>query len=233
MVDKLPAREALPGSVSGRVGIFVKEPLPGQVKTRLSPPLSANEAAAFYRVAQEETISRLAAGPWEVTLVFAGDERYFQDRFPQLPRIAQGEGDLGQRLALAFSALQQPGIPAVMVGSDSPDLPLSLVESAFAALAEVDAVTAPATDGGYVLIGGRRTMPQLFAGIPWSSAEVLVCTRRRAIESGLSWRELSPWADVDDFSSLLALLKRSPASASAAFVRNQLGHHFPGTSGQP
>jgi len=232
MVDKWPAVEVLPGLVSGRVGIFVKEPRPGQVKTRLCPPLTAAEAAAFYRVAQEETITRLAAGPWEVTLVFTGDECYFRDRFPQLPRLAQGEGDLGQRLARAFSVLQRSAIPAVMIGSDSPDLPLSLVESAFAALAEVDAVVAPATDGGYVLIGGRRPMPQLFAGIPWSSAEVLACTRRRAVESGLAWRELTEWVDVDDYSSLLALLTRSPASASAAFVRSRLGHLLPGTAGR-
>ncbi|GAB6083500.1 TIGR04282 family arsenosugar biosynthesis glycosyltransferase [Desulfuromonas carbonis] len=222
----------MPGSASGRVGIFVKEPRPGQVKTRLSPPLTAAEAAAFYRVAQEETISRLAAGPWEVTLVFAGDEGYFRDRFPQLPRLAQGEGDLGRRLQLAFSVLQQPGIPAIMVGSDSPDLPLSLVASAFTALADADVVVAPASDGGYVLIGGRRLLPQLFVDIPWSSAEVLACTRRRAVESGLVWRELPAWEDVDDFSSLLALLTRSPASASAAFVRTRLGHHLPGRSGR-
>ena len=233
MVDKSAREETLSGRAGRQVGIFVKEPLPGQVKTRLSPPLTGNEAAAFYRVAQKETIHRLTTGPWAVTLVFAGARAYFQERFPQLPLLAQGEGDLGQRLQSAFSVLQKSEIPTVMIGSDSPDLPLSLVEAAFAALTEVDAVVAPAADGGYVLIGGRRSLPQLFAGIPWSSAEVLACTRRRAVESGLSWRELPAWEDVDNFSSLRSLLKRSPASASATFVRNHLGHYFPGASGQP
>jgi uncharacterized protein len=226
-VDKSAGKDGLPARLGNRLGIFVKEPLPGQVKTRLCPPLTAGEAAAFYRIAQEETIARLAAGPWAVTLIYAGAERYFRDRYPDLPRLPQGEGALGRRLQRAFAALLADGGAVTMVGSDSPDLPLPLVEAAFTALAAVDAVAAPASDGGYVLIGTRRLCPQLFAGIPWSTSEVLAVTRRRAVEVGLSWRELSTWADVDDFPSLLNLLQRSPASASAVFARHRLAHLLP------
>lgn len=215
---------------AGRVGIFVKQPLPGRAKTRLCPPLTPVEAAAFYAVAQEETIARLIAGPWTVTLVYSGADDYFRDRFPQLPLLPQGEGDLGVRLQRAAAALLAAHGPVVLVGSDAPDLPLGLVGDAIRALSEVDAVAAPAADGGYVLIGLRQLLPPLFADIPWSTAEVLACTRRRAAEAGLSWRELTPWEDVDDFPALLGLLKRSPSSASAAFVRRRLSHHLPAVS---
>ncbi len=227
MVDKSLASGAEERTAGGRVGIFVKQPLPGGVKTRLCPPLTEAEAAAFYAVAQEETVARLAAGPWPVTLAYAGAEAYFRDRFPQLPLLPQGEGDLGDRLQRIAAALLAAGGPVLLVGSDAPDLPLGLVDEAFRALNGVDVVTAPATDGGYVLIGFNRPLPQLFADIPWSTPEVLARTRRRAAEAGLSWRELTPWEDVDDFSSLLALLRRSPASASAAFARRRLAHLLP------
>ena len=224
MVDKSLASGGGEKTAACRVGIFVKQPLPGRVKTRLCPPLTAAEAAAFYAVAQEETVARLAAGPWAVTLACAGAEAYFRDRFPQLPLLPQGEGDLGDRLLRTATALLTAGGPVVLVGSDAPDLPFSLIDEAFRALAGVDVVTAPATDGGYVLIGLRRLQPQLFAGIPWSTPGVLACTRRRAADAGLSWRELTPWEDVDDFASLLALLRRTPSSASAAFARRRLAH---------
>ena len=226
-VDKSAPDAGLATAPIGRLGIFVKEPLAGQVKTRLCPPLSAAEAADFYRTAQAETIARLNAGPWPVTLFYSGTESYFRRCFPGLPLVAQGAGDLGRRLQRAFATLLGEGKPAVIVGSDSPDLPLALVAEAFAALAVAEAVAAPASDGGYVLIGLRRPLPQLFADIPWSTAGVLAATRCQATAAGISWRELGTWQDVDDFPSLLALLQRSPASASAAFVRRRLAHLLP------
>lgn len=227
MVDKPGPVPESPGAGRARVGIFLKQPRPGAVKTRLCPPLSATEAAAFYTVAQQETVTRLAAGPWQVTLVYAGQEAYFRERYPQLPLLPQGEGDLGRRLARAEAALHAEGGPVVLVGSDAPDLPLTLLSQALALLADADAVAAPAADGGYVLLATAKPRPQLFRDIPWSGAAVLAVTRRRAATAGLAWRELAAWEDVDDFPSLLRLLERSPHSASAAFVRSRLSHHLP------
>jgi len=225
-VDKWAGDKKLPAGTPGGVGIFVKEPRPGAVKTRLSPPLTEAEAAAFYRAALEETVERLATGPWRTWLFYAGAEAFFARRFPGLPRCPQRGNDLGTRMAGALGTLQAEGQPALLVGSDSPDLPLPLVADALRLLRTADAVAAPAADGGYVLVGTRKPAPQLFAGIPWSTPEVLAASRRRAAQLGLDWRELPGWEDVDDWDSLCRLLERSPWCATAGHVRRDLAHHF-------
>jgi rSAM/selenodomain-associated transferase 1 len=231
-VDKSAGDINLPVGVPGRVGVFVKEPRPGAVKTRLSPPLSKTEAAAFYRAALEETVERLMTGPWQTWLFYAGEEDFFARSFPDLPRHPQRGDDLGKRMAGALELLQADGGPALLVGSDSPDLPLSLVAEALRMLQTADAVAAPAADGGYVLVGARKPAPQLFADIPWSTPEVLAASRRRAAQLGLDWRELPGWEDVDDWDALCRLLERSPWCATAGHVRRDLAHrirhHVPG-----
>lgn len=209
------------------VGIFAKQPRPGQVKTRLCPPLSATEAAELYRVSLEETVQRLAAGPFTPVLFYAGEPDYFHSHFAGLPLCPQGEGDLGARMERGLQRLLQAGCrSALLVGSDSPDLPLALLESAFAALEAVDAVVSPAADGGYVLIGESRHHPELFRDIPWSSDQVLNLTRQRALAAAIPLRELAGWEDVDDLASLRALLRRSPDSATARHARQSLGAHL-------
>lgn len=226
-VDKWPMTDFLAGfrpKMRRAVGILAKQPLPGQVKTRLCPPLSATEAAALYRVSLEETVQRLTAGPWTPVLFFAGEASYFRQHFPGQLLCPQGEGDLGARLERALQTLLQAGCrSAVLVGSDSPDLPLALLDEAFAALETVDAVVAPAGDGGYVLIGESRHHPELFRQIPWSSNQVLAQTRQRATVAGIRLQELAGWEDVDDLASLRALLQRSPQSATARHARQRLG----------
>ncbi len=222
IVDKSTGDEPLAGSSQGCIGIFAKEPLPGQVKTRLSPPLTPDEAAHFYRICLEETVARLTALPFPLTLFFAGGEAYFRSRFPQVRRVPQASGNLGTRMDRALAHLLAAGRPALLVGSDSPDLPTCRITEAFSALTVADAVAVPALDGGYVLIGERRHHPRLFIDIPWSTPEVLLRTRLRAAEMGLRWRELAPWEDVDDLPSLRRLIERSPATASAGHAGRHL-----------
>ncbi len=227
-VDKSVWRESKNdySSSRGRIGIFVKAPLPGKVKTRLCPPLSAEEAAAFYAVSLAETVDRLARGSYAVTLLVDGDEEWFTGKFPRQPQLSQGEGNLGVRMERALCTLLSGGGPVLLVGSDSPDLPLALLDEAFAALAAADAVAAPARDGGYVLIGLRRPVEGLFQDIPWSTAEVLAVSRERARVLGIGWREVGPWEDVDDLASLRRLVARSPDSASARFASRELARHL-------
>lgn len=211
------------------IGIFAKEPRPGEVKTRLSPPLSPAQAAALYRVCLEETVARLGAVPFGLVLVHDGDGAFFRRVFPGVALLPQGEGDLGARMERTLARLLRDGHEAaVLVGSDSPDLPLWLIEAAFTALREAETVTVPAGDGGYVLIGESRHRPELFAGIPWSSGGVLAATRRRAAALQLAYREVGFWEDVDDVPSLRRLLARSPASATARFARRELDRHLAG-----
>lgn len=229
-VDKW-AKPEFPGDFRPKLGralgIFAKQPLPGAVKTRLCPPLSPTEAAELYRVSLEETVQRLAAGSFTPVLFYAGDADYFRRSFADVALCPQGEGDLGARMERALQALLAAGCRgALLVGSDSPDLPLALLKAAFAALETKDAVVSPALDGGYVLIGERRHHPELFRGIAWSSDQVLALTRQRAAAAGISLAELPGWEDVDDLPSLRALLGRSPESATARHARACLEVHL-------
>jgi hypothetical protein len=200
------------------LGIFAKEPLPGKVKTRLTPPLSAAQAANLYQVSLEETVATMVEGAFKPVIFYAGNRDYFRNAFPGVPLVPQGEGDLGVRMSRALGALLVEGDGAALIGSDSPDLPLILVEDALSALSRVEVVTIPARDGGYVLIGERRHHPELFRQIPWSTAAVLSETRARAQACGLVYREVGEWEDIDDRSSLERLLLRSPGSATARFA---------------
>lgn len=210
-------------SFSRVIGVFAKAPIPGQVKTRLCPPLSPGEAAELYAVSQAETLNRLQGGRHDLVLFFSGDEDYFSTHYPDLRRLPQSGDDLGERMCAALQVLLAEGYSAAaLVGTDSPDLPISLVSQAFEALADLDALWVPAVDGGYVLIGCSRPCPELFSAVPWSSPDVLRVTRERAIAAGLSYRELGRWEDIDDQPALKRLLERSPDSATANYLRREV-----------
>jgi rSAM/selenodomain-associated transferase 1 len=209
------------------LGIFAKEPVAGRVKTRLCPPLSAAEAAALYRRCLEETVATMAGAGFALVLFFDGDADYFRRAFPGLRCIPQGEGDLGVRMERALRVLLAEGSEAAaLIGSDTPDLPVAQVVEAFVALRQVDVVVAPAADGGYVLVGERRHVPELFYDIPWSTAGVLAATRRRAAELEVDFREVDGWEDVDDIASLRRLVARSPGSRTAQYLRAQLSRYL-------
>ena len=209
------------------LGIFAKEPRPGQVKTRFCPPLTPEEAAHLYRTSLLETLERMGHGTFAPTLFHANASDWFAAHCPALPLLPQGEGDLGRRLERGLAYLLKQGAPtAAVIGSDSPDLPAEQVEAAFALLNEADVVTIPAADGGYVLIGARRPYPELFRDMPWSTPELLAATRYRAQTLGLDYRELPPWEDLDDLAALRRLIERSPHSSTARHALAHLTHHL-------
>jgi len=208
------------------LGIFAKEPVAGRVKTRLSPPFSPVEAADIYRVCLEETVAAMRGAGFDPVLFYDGEAGNFRRAFPGVRLLPQGEGDLGERMERALRMLRAGGCQAAaLIGSDTPDLPVALVQEAFAALREADVVVAPAADGGYVLVGERRHVPELFGNIPWSTAGVLAATRQRAADLAIDYREVGGWEDVDDLASLRRLLARSPASATARLGRQMLERH--------
>ena len=109
-----------------------------------------------------------------------------------------------------------------MLFRSSPDLPLSHVEQAFSALQDSEVVIAPAADGGYVLIGESCHQPLLFEEMPWSSPDLMQQTVQILDRQQIVWQQLPGWEDVDDAASLLRLLRRSPASLTASYIREQL-----------
>ncbi len=122
---------------------------------------------------------------------------------PRWPLVPQAGADLGARLAAAFDhLLEPPAARAVVIGSDSPDLPVSHLARAFQKLKHRDVVLGPAADGGYYLVGLRAPAPSLFAGIPWGTRTVLADTVDAIARAGLSLSLLPLWYDVDDAGGL-------------------------------
>jgi len=230
-VDNRRASQTLP--VHGPVlGVFAKQPLPGRVKTRLTPPLSPAEASALYGVAQRESVTRFAMGPAVVVLCWAGRRSWFSRGYPGVPLLFQGRGDLGARLTRVTAALfAAGGGPVAVAGSDSPDLPLPLLDEAFAALVAADVSAIPCPDGGYALLALRRPAPELFADIPWSTAGVLAATQERAKVLGLRFATVGGWDDLDDLPSLHRLLERSPECATARYAQAHLHSQLVSTGG--
>jgi glycosyltransferase A (GT-A) superfamily protein (DUF2064 family) len=123
------------------------------------------------------------------------------------PLLAQGDGDLGARMAKATADLLAAGhAGVVLIGSDSPTMPVAILRGAVDAVRAGDGVVlSPAMDGGYTLIGLSRPQPRLFENMPWSTGEVYELTVRRAREIELPVVALPRWYDVDDVASLAML----------------------------
>lgn len=187
----------LPPSFS--LAVFARRPELGKVKTRLAAEIGPEAALAAYRDclrAVSAQCARIAPqGGKRGLLVFGTPAGSVLDMAAYFPRwsgfLDQGEGDLGARMLRAFKSVS----PAVLIGTDSPDLPDAILEQAFADLASNDLVLGPAEDGGYTLIGMNRPFPQLFNDIPWSTPDVMRLTLERARDLKVS--VLPKWYDID------------------------------------
>jgi rSAM/selenodomain-associated transferase 1 len=181
------------------LGLFAKWPGPGTVKTRLTndPVFGAAVARAFLL----DTVSRLHAVDVRRILVFAPLDAAadFAELVPAgFLFTPQSDGDLGRRLTQFLETQHNEGAAAVVaVGADSPTLPVGYVEQAFTELERADVVLGPATDGGYYLIGCARSVPAVFADIPWGGSCVLAETVARLTDPGRRLAVLPPWYDVD------------------------------------
>lgn len=164
-----------------RVVIMLKEPVAGRVKTRLGRGIGMVPAAWWFRRQAQALIRRLGDPRWDLILAVSPDRAGLRSRvWPAgLPRIAQGPGDLGRRMGRVFRAVP-PG-PVVIVGADIPGLSRRHVAAAFRALGCGPSVLGPAEDGGYWLIGLRRSgaVPAaLFRDVRWSGPHAMADTLR-------------------------------------------------------
>ena len=184
------------------LAVFVKEPRPGAVKSRLAARMGPENAAALYRAIAEEEIRRTAPRGDEYDRLFffapAGARPAIEAWLSGEALVAQAEGDLGLRMAAAFREAFESGARRVaLVGSDVPWLAREDVLEALESLAEHDLVLGPATDGGYYLVALKRGDPGLFRGVPWGTQGVLAATLERAGALGRSVRALRTLGDVD------------------------------------
>ncbi|GAC1310360.1 MAG: TIGR04282 family arsenosugar biosynthesis glycosyltransferase [Vulcanimicrobiaceae bacterium] len=212
--------------------MLAKAPIPGSVKTRLVPPLSADEAAALARAFAADTAARLeslAPALGAVPFVYhtpddaPGELRLLAGTMVLRP---QGTGDLGRRMSAIVAALCAEGFAhVVLVGADIPTLPDACVAAAFEALAAgVRVAIARADDGGYVLLGVDAPHAVLFDGVAWSTSAVYDTTMMRARAAGLAVRELAGWYDVDTAGDLERLRRdcSGPAGDRAPRTRRLL-----------
>jgi rSAM/selenodomain-associated transferase 1 len=182
------------------LGIFAKQPTPGHVKTRLAAATSPEFAAQVADAMLRDTLDRLAAIDAERWLVFTPNDTsptMIQFAGERYQLISQGDGDLGQRLERFFRARMCEGANrVVVVGADSPTLPVDFVVQAFDEMQRADVVLGPANDGGYYLIGCTRRVPAAFDGIDWGSSTVLSETIAR-LDAATRFAQLPTWYDVD------------------------------------
>jgi hypothetical protein len=184
--------------MSVAVVLFAKAPVPGRAKTRLTPPLSAEQAADFHRACvcdAWESIGTTSASRYLYTDVpWTGSP---EPAPPEQIRFQRGN-DLGERMLNCFLELYTQNIDkALIIGSDSPSLPAAYRSEAVEALAGSDDVIGPSEDGGFYLIGCRQPHPRMFAGVPWSSPQTSARTEDRLRSLGRSIHKLPPWYDVD------------------------------------
>jgi rSAM/selenodomain-associated transferase 1 len=202
--------------------VVAKRPAPGHTKTRLVPPLSAEQAAALYECFLRDTLDLMRQIPdVQPVLVYspAGAETYFADLAPDFERLLQRGPDLGARLDNALTSYLQRGCQRVVVmNSDGPTLPPACLTAAFEKLAGgADVVLGPCDDGGYYLIGVKRPVPRLLREVQMSTASVTSDTLKLAVEEGLQVELLPVWYDVDSAISLARLvdeLTEAPAEVA-------------------
>lgn len=197
-------REAPSSMARERLIVFTRYPAAGQTKTRLIPVLGAEGAA---RLQRRLTLRALRAAEAlrsihdiDLEIQFDGPDQsamdhWLGDRFHFRPQV---QGDLGNRMLLAFETSFQEGSRAtVLIGADCPELSGNLLKEAFARLEEFPVVFGPATDGGYYLIGLRKHVPQLFSGLAWGTDTVLAGSLQILRNAGLQPSLLPPLSDID------------------------------------
>lgn len=198
--------------------IFAREPVPGMVKTRLARDLGDQAAAELYAAMLEDVLENAAGLEGVRTMAFCATDGGPAPALlaPHIASFVQSGTTLGDRMAAAFESAFKSGIEACcIIGSDSPNLPAEFIIQAFVHLEhdKVDAVFGPAEDGGYYLLGLRRSWPGLFRNIPWSTATVLETSLKQAEALGLRTTCLPTWYDLDELKDLLRLLDSPGASA--------------------
>jgi rSAM/selenodomain-associated transferase 1 len=189
-----------------KLGIFVKVPEEGAVKTRLVPPLSGKEACDLYLAFVNDLFQRIKKlKKLSVTAFYSGtNPGQIEELLPKGWALAAQTGvTLGERLQHAFGQLlAEEGSYAVMIGSDSPDIPLLAIKRAYNKLKHKDVVLGPSADGGYYLIGIKKQTPALFSNIPWGENTVMRRTLEIIASHEMSISLMPLWYDVDTPDSL-------------------------------
>ncbi len=198
------------------MAVFARAAVPGKSKTRLIPALGPKGAAEFHAALLADTLHKAAKLRGKVVryLFITGGDIPASALPPYFGCLKQRGRGLGERLERGFEILLRKHPRALVIGTDSPALAPSSLRLAFEELRVVDAVLGPCPDGGYYLIGLRRTVRSLFRNIRLGSEFAFQDTLDRLITSGFSCSILDPLPDIDrpeDLAALKRSLVKKPA----------------------
>jgi uncharacterized protein len=209
------------------LAVMAKAPRPGKVKTRLSPPLTPEQASSLnicFLRDTTENIRQVSLGGKSAGLVAytpVGEEEAFRGLLPEDFLLLPQRGDgFGERLFFACEDLLAAGFGAVcLIDSDSPTMPQAALLQAVESLARPGdrMVLGGCEDGGYYLIGLKQPHRRVFEEIDWSTSRVFEQTQERAGEIFLETELLPPWFDVDDAAALDRLQRELAAPQSIGF----------------
>jgi uncharacterized protein len=214
--------------------VLAKAPLPGRVKTRLSPRLTPDEAAAIAAAALADTFAAASAATQTsaVIAVFDGDPTpWIPSTVATLPQVV---GGLDRRLAAAFNdVFARCEHDMVLIAMDTPQVTGDMLDEACEALArpEVDAVFGPADDGGYWLIGLRALRPAeasydaLFHDVPMSTDKTGAAQRARLVSLGWRVHDIGSLRDIDTVDDITAVAAAAPQLDFAKEWRRILAAH--------
>jgi rSAM/selenodomain-associated transferase 1 len=200
--------------------VIGKAPLPGQTKTRLSPPLSNEDAALLYRAFLVDTLELAKGLGWERTSLIhpRGHAPLLRSLAGDVHLLEQPRDGLADALAFAFEHHFDLGCDlVVLIGSDNPTLPEAPILDAERALAaDADLAVGPTVDGGYYLIGMRQPHLGVLQEVEWSTPRVYAQTLQRAHSLGLRVRRVDEWYDVDEPADLDRLRRDLAQNAGVA-----------------
>lgn len=184
--------------------IFCNMPVPGEVKQRIAAAVGAGTASEMYRRFIDLVVGRFSgSASWKTHIACRPSEgsAFFSVLYPETSVVAQGDGGLGERMErIVAGAFGAGAEKAVMISADSPTLPLSIVNDAFAALDKAHIAAAPATDGGCVSIGIRKdvmgTLGAVFKRIDWGGEAAFGALEENAARMRMKTATLSTWHRV-------------------------------------
>jgi rSAM/selenodomain-associated transferase 1 len=212
-------------SLAAQIVVIAKEPVPGRVKTRLTPPYTPAEAAEVAEAALADTLAAVAsAGVARRVLALAGSPGRWLP--PGFDVIGQRGGGLDERIALALADVRATcPAPLVLIGMDTPQVTPALLAQAAEPLVSgaADATFGLAEDGGFWLLGLREIEPALVLGVPMSRSDTGPRQLARLHDAGLRVRLLPELADVDTADEARRIAAQTPGSAFATCVQ-ALGH---------
>jgi rSAM/selenodomain-associated transferase 1 len=201
--------------------VIAKEPRPGRVKTRLTPPYSPGQAAELAEAALADTLDTVVATPAvRRVLALSGERGAWLP--PGVELIVQRGDGLDERIAAAFADAYR-GRPMVLIGMDTPQVTTDLLAAAGRALRTHDAVLGPAQDGGFWLLGLRSPDPGLLTGVPMSCPDTGAAQLARLRAAGLRVTELPVLTDVDTAADAERVAACAPHGRFAHTVREMCG----------